>query len=329
VTRARLIVPALGGLLALLVAAGPALADYRYEGSFGHPGGGAGGFGPPRADYRLYRLKSSPGAVTFDGQGNVWVADSLGARVERFSPSGRFLGALGRRGIEPGLWLDPEGVLVYGSRLYVAMNGNDRVDVFTLRGRWTSMFFVHSNVRKTFAMTRGAGFGQLHNPYQLARAPSGAFYVADLNNARVERYDSHGHARGQIGSFGTGPGQFLSPYGVAVDGAGNVYVSDRDLNKVSKFSPSGQLLTEWGETGVGPGDFRSPGGLAVDRSGNVYVADLANLRIQKFAPDGTFLDSIGAGILLNPNYVAVARDCTVYVSDYRRVARFAPSSGSC
>ena len=326
-TRRRLTLAALGGLLALLVAAVPALAAYHYEGSFGQPGGGRGGFGPPRADYRLYRLKSSPGAVAFDGRGNVWVADSLNGRVERFTPSGRFLGALGRRGIEPGLWLDPEGLVVHAGHLYVAMNGNDRVDVFTLGGRWTSMFLVHSNVRKTFAMTRGAGLGQLHNPYQLARSRSGAFYVADLNNGRVNRYDSRGHARGQLGSFGTGPGQFLSPYGVAVDGAGNVYVSDRDLNKVSKFSPSGQLLTEWGETGVGPGDFRSPGGVAVDRSGNVYVADLANLRVQKFAPDGTFLDSFGAGILKNPNYVAVARDCTVYVSDYRRVSRFAPSGG--
>ena len=182
---------------------------------------------------------------------------------------------------EPGLWLDPEGLVVHAGRLYVAMNGNDRIDVFTLGGRWTSMFLVHSNVRKTFAMTRGAGLGQLHNPYQLARSPSGTFYVADLNNARVNRYDSRGHARGQLGSFGTGPGQFLSPYGVAVDAAGNVYVSDRDLNKVSKFSPSGQLLGVVGGRGAEPGRFQRPEGLAVDRSGNLYVADGANNRVQK------------------------------------------------
>ncbi|MDQ6915591.1 MAG: NHL repeat-containing protein [Actinomycetota bacterium] len=328
-TRLRLLLASLGALLALLAVAGPALADYSYQGSFGHPGSGPGGFGPPRANYRLYRLLTSPGAIAFDGQGNVWVADSLNARVQRFSPSGRYLGGFGRKGIEPGLWLDPEGLVLSGGRLYVAMNGNDRIDAFTLGGRWTSMFVVRSNVRQTFAMTRGAGPGQLHNPYQLARSPSGSFYVADLNNGRVNRYDSKGHPRGQIGSFGSGPGQFLSPYGVAVDGAGNVYVSDRDLNRIAKFSPSGQLLVEWGETGTGAGDFRSPGGLAVDRSGNVYVADLANLRVQKFAPDGTFLDAFGAGILKNPNYVAVARDCTVYVSDYRRVARFAPRGGAC
>jgi tripartite motif-containing protein 71 len=327
-TRARTLLAALGGLLALLLAATPALAAYSYEGSFGHAGGGPGGFGPPRADYRLYRLKTSPGAIAFDGAGNVWVADSLGSRVERFSPSGRYLGGFGHKGITPGGWLSPQGLVVAGGRLYVSMNGNDRIDVFTLHGRWRQMFGVTYNVRERFAMTRGGGRGQLHNPYQLARSPSGVFYVADLNNGRVNRYTRSGRSLGQIGSFGTGPGQFLSPYGVAVDRAGDVYVSDRDLNHIDKFSPSGQLLAEFGETGSGEGaEFRSPGGLAFDRSGNLYVADLNNLRVVKLAPDGTFLESIGEGILKNPNYVAVGRDCTLYVSDYRRVVRFAPRDG--
>jgi DNA-binding beta-propeller fold protein YncE len=326
-TRPRTMLAAAGALLAMLVAATPALADYTYDGSFGHPGGGPGGFGPPRADYRLYRLKTSPGAIAFDAHGNLWVSDSLNARVQRFSPSGRYLGGFGRQGITPGGWLSPQGLVVNGGRLYVAMNGNDRIDVFSLRGRWQRMFTVTYNVRQRFAMTRGGGRGQLHNPYQLVRAPNGSFYVADLNNGRVNRYSATGRPRGQIGSFGTGSGQFLSPYGVAVDGAGNVYVSDRDLNHVDKFSPSGQLLAEFGETGSGPGEFRSPGGLAIDRSGNLYVADLNNLRVQKLAPDGTFLESIGSGVLKDPNYVAVAGDCTVYVSDYRRVVRFAARGG--
>src|SRR5207249_366156 len=95
-TRPRTMLAAAGALLAMLVAATPALADYTYDGSFGHPGGGPGGFGPPRADYRLYRLKTSPGAIAFDARGNLWVSDSLNARVQRFSPSGRYLGGFGR-----------------------------------------------------------------------------------------------------------------------------------------------------------------------------------------------------------------------------------------
>ena len=97
---------------------------------------------------------------------------------------------------------------------------------------------------------------------------------------------------------------------------------------IFKFSASGQLLATFGETGSGQAaEFRSPGGLALDRSGNIYVADLANLRVVKLAPDGTFIESIGEGVLKDPNYVAVASDCTLYVSDYRRVVRFAPRGG--
>ena len=207
------------------------------------------------------------------------------------------------------------------------MNGNDRIDVFTLGGRWQRMFMVRSNVRNTFAMSRGAGPGQLHNPYQISRGPDGRFYVADLNNSRVNVYSSNGYSRGQIGGFGSGPGQFLSPYGVVVDAAGFVYVSDRDLNRIQKFSPTGQLVGAWGETGADPGDFLSPQGLALDRLGNLYVADTNNARVQKLAPDGHVLATFGQGVLRQPLYVSVDSSCTVWVSDYRRVVKFADPAG--
>jgi tripartite motif-containing protein 71 len=323
--RRRLVIAALAAG-ALLAAAPAAPAAYQVTGSFGRPGAGPGEFGPPRADFRTFRLLTSPGGVAFAG-GTVLVADPLNARIQRFSRSGRYLGAFGRKGVRPGQFLSPQGLVVHGNRVYVAMNGNDRVDMFSLSGRWQRMFAVFSNVRKTFAMSRGAGRGQLHNPYQIARGPNGLFYVADLTNSRVNRYTARGYSRGQLGRFGTGPGQMLAPYGVAVDRAGNVYVSDRDLNRVQKLSPGGAVLAAWGETGSGPGEFLSPQGLAVDRAGNLYVADTNNERVQKLAPDGRVLDTFGEGVLKQPLYVAVDSACTVWVSDYRRVVKFADPAG--
>ncbi len=304
----------------------PAGAAYHVAGSFGGTGSGPGRFGPPRADFRTFRLLTSPGAVAFAGK-SVLVADPLNARIQRFTKSGHFLGAFGRRGVRPGEFLSPQGLVVHGGKVFVAMNGNDRIDVFGLHGRWQRMFQVHSNVRRTFAMSRGAGRGQLHNPYQLVRGASGRFYVADLNNSRVNVYTGRGFSRGQIGSFGTGPGQLLAPYGVAVDHSGTVYVADRDLNRVNRFAADGRFLGAFGETGTQAGEFLSPQGLAVDRAGNLYVADTNNARVQKFAPDGTFLASFGQGVLKQPIYVAVDSSCTVYVSDYRRVVKFA--DGGC
>jgi DNA-binding beta-propeller fold protein YncE len=311
---------------AALVAVAPAHAAYHVVGSFGGSGTGPGEFGPPRADFRTFRLLTSPGGIAFSGK-TVYVADPLNARVQRFTKSGRFLGAFGREGVNPGQFLSPQGLVVRGANIFVAMNGNDRVDVFSKRGRWKRMFQVHSNVRKTFAMSRGGERGQLHNPYQIARGRNGRFYVADLTNGRINIYTGRGFSRGQLGDFGTQPGQFLSPYGVTVDGAGNVWASDRDLNRVSKFAPDGRFLGAFGETGSAPGEFLSPEGLAVDRAGNVYVADTNNARVQKLAPDGTVLATFGQGTLKQPLYVAVDSSCTVYVSDYRRVFRFADGGG--
>ena len=315
-------------LLALLAAAPAAEAAFVRLGSFGGPGRGRGEFGPPRASFGAFLLGTSPAGIAFAGS-VILVADPLNHRVHGFTRTGRSLGAFGRRGIAPGgaNMLAPHGLVAHRGSVFVAMNGNDRVDIFR-RGRWRGMFYVRSNIRRVFGFSRGAGFGQLHNPYGIARSPrTGLFYVADLLNSRVNRYNARGYPRGRIGSFGTGAGQFLAPFGVAVDGGGNVWVSDRELNRLQKFDAQGRLLLGLGETGAGPGEFRSPAGLAVDRSGNLYVADTVNRRIQRFAPDGRFLESFGGGLLLQPTYVAVDSTCRAYVADYRRVVVFRAESG--
>lgn len=316
------------GLAVLLLAAPPADAAFVHVDSFGRPGAGRGGFGPRRAGFAGFRLGTSPAGIAIDGR-TVLVADPLDHRIQRFTASGRSLGAFGHRGIEPGgaNMLSPQGIVAHRGSVFVAMNGNDRVDVFR-HGRWRQMFYVRFNVRRVFGFTRGAGAGQLHNPYGIARSPkTGLFYVADLNNSRVNRYNARGAPRGHIGSFGMGPGQFLAPFGVAVDGAGDVWVSDRERNRIQKFDAQGRLLLTLGETGTGPGEFLGPAGLAVDRLGDVYVADVKNRRVQRFAPDGRFLESFGHGALQQPTYVAVDGRCRAYVADYRRVVVFRAESG--
>lgn len=317
-------------VLAIVGAAAPAAhADYRYEAGWGRAGSGPARFGRSLRDVNLYRLFRGPGGLAFDRGGNIWVADTENDRLQRFSPKGRYLGSIGHKGIAPGGFLHPQGIATdRAGTLFIAQNGNDRVDVFTPRGRLRRIFHVSGRLRTRFGLSRGGAPGQLHSPYGIAPGPHGIFYVADQLNGRVNRYTHRGRQRGHIGAFGTGPGQFLAPYGVAVDRAGDVYVSDRELNRVQKFSQAGQLLLSWGETGSGAGEFVSPTGLAIDRLGDVYVADTINLRVQKFSPTGAFMTQFGRGLLRSPNYILVDnRNCGVYVSDFRRVLKFADPGG--
>jgi DNA-binding beta-propeller fold protein YncE len=74
----------------------------------------------------------------------------------------------------------------------------------------------------------------------IAFAPDGSFYVADVGNYRVEKFDKNRKFVRAWGSFGTDNGQFVSPKGIATDGT-TVYVAD-DPTRMQAFDADGGFL---------------------------------------------------------------------------------------
>jgi uncharacterized repeat protein (TIGR01451 family) len=183
--------------------------------------------------------------------------------------------------------------------------------------------------------TSGTGDGQFNYPLGTAVDSSGAVYVADYNNSRIQKFDSSGNYVTQWGSFGNGNGQFENPAGVAVDSTGAVYVADKDNNRIQKFSSSGVYLTQWGTVGIGNSQFYNPWGIAVDSTGAVYVADTGNNRIEKFDSSGNYITQWGSygttgnGQFNGPCGIAVDSTGAVYVADVNndRIEKF-DSSGN-
>ena len=105
--------------------------------------------------------------------------------------------------------------------------------------------------------TPGKGDGQLalatheQNPSpfgSLAFLSDGSFYVADIGNTRVEKFDKNRHYLMQFGGFGHAHGHFTRPIGVRTDGK-TVYVSDDDLQTIQAFDLNGHWLRtlDWGD----------------------------------------------------------------------------------
>ena len=193
-------------------------------------------------------------------------------------------------------------------------------------------------VTKWGGPTPGTDPGEFSQPRGIAVGPSGAVYVADSENSRVQKFTADGTFVTEWGFPGAGDGEFAagSPTDVAVDASENVYAVDRGNNRVQKFTSAGVFVVAWGGNGSGDGQFNLPEGIATDADGNVYVAEGggSNRRVQKFTSSGVFVTKWGAfgsgdGQFNQAVDVHVAADTSVYVVDAgnRRIQKFT-SSGS-
>src|SRR6516165_1598199 len=274
---------------------------------------GFSGDGGPATDARL----SSPAAIAFDSEGNLYIADAGNNRIRRVGRDGIIttVAGTGRRGYGgdggPATLARlnaPAGVAVGpGDSVYVADTGNNRVRVISPDGTIT-----------TFAGTGETGYAGdggvasqavLNSPQGLAVDAEGNLYVTDSNNERVRKIDledvittiAGDGAQGYSGdggpatdaglNFVTGP---LSGAGqaLAVDQAGDVFVADGGDNSVREVDVGGVIRTVagTGQPGYAGGRVSPnsaldlPLSVAVDSAGVVYIADADNGRVRELHP---------------------------------------------
>jgi len=160
----------------------------------------------------------------------------------------------------------------------------------------------------------------LRNP-AVAVDRTGAVYVADFSNHRVQKFSSSGAFLQKWGTEGAGDGQFSLPVDIAVDGDNNLYVAEYGNSRIQKFASNGLFLAKWGSAGTGAGQFNGIGGVAIDQSGNVYVTDSRQDRVQKFSNSGLYLtewrfsrpDDGRTPYLMD---IAIDANDNIYVADY-------------
>ena len=154
------------------------------------------------------QLQSPHGIACSD---KIYVADAHSHRVLVLNPDLTIAGTFGKEGSGKGRFCKPCGVACDSAgKVYVADQGNNRIQVFTAEGKFLS----------TIGGLQGA-------PCGVAIDNSGMVYVSEFHNSCVSVFTQEGEL---VKSFG-----LLSPGGLAVDNCGVVYVCDCNCNQVHLF----------------------------------------------------------------------------------------------
>jgi|GEM_PF-440104 len=251
-----------------------------------------------------------PIGMAIDASGNLWVADSGNARIQKFNSNGEYLSQFGSYGTGNGHFIEPAGIAIDSSgNLWIVDPAVARIKKFNSKGEYLSQFG-----------TFGTGNGQLSWPFGIEIDAEGNLWVADSGNHRIQKFNSKGEYLSKFGSEGSGDGQFQEPADVAVDSSGNLWVVDAALHRIQKFNSKGEYILKSGSEGSGNGQLYGPYGIATDIEGDVWVADSGNNRIQKFNASGKYqlqFGSYGSGSGHFSAPVGIAADATggIWVAD--------------
>jgi sugar lactone lactonase YvrE len=130
---------------------------------------------------------------------------------------------------------------------------------------------------------QGSNANQLNYPHDIGSDSSGAIYVLDSGNYRVQKYsDSSGNGTTVVGGNGNGSGlnQIGFSMGFHVTVSGEIYIADRNNQRIVKWTPGTNqgevvLSSDSGFGSIYPMDVLEAGGY-------LYFTDIDNHRVVRY-----------------------------------------------
>ena len=227
-----------------------------------------------------------PHGLFVDKDENVWVTDAdgkdgKGQQVIEFSPEGKVLMTLGKKGVAgdgPDTFNRPSAVVIAPSGDIFVADGhggdsNARIVKFSKDGK-----FIKAWGKK------GIAPGEFDEPHAIAMDSKGRIYVADRGNNRIQIFDQDGKFLKQWTQFGR-------PSGIFIDKKGLIYVTDNTETRLPEWKKGIRIgnikdgvvrafIPQPAETvASGPTGMES---LTVDAKGNIYTSDVGRRMIVKY-----------------------------------------------
>jgi DNA-binding beta-propeller fold protein YncE len=245
---------------------------------------GEAGEGPGQFTFSYGRFSLAD--LEFDGDGNLFVFDSLNGRIQKFAPDHTFILEWGMYEVDadaPGEFDLVMGGVDSDLGLVYASDRTGRIQVFDLDG----------NYQYQWGST-GVGPGEFTYPWdvdvvdgRVFIVDEGSIYEIPKGDPRVQEFDSSGaliEGQGALGSFFS---DFSSTtHFIEFDPSGRLFVADYEARAVRIASDDGRLIDSLTDLPGGL-SLAGPSGMAFDDEGNLYlVDDLTNLLIKVAIPPG-------------------------------------------
>ena len=222
-----------------------------------------------------------PHGSTIDSQGNFWATDAggmdgKGHQVFKFSPEGKLLMTLGKKGVAgdgPDTFNQPTDVVVApNGNIFVADGHRDGATGHTFNNRIVK-FSKDGKFLKQWG-GKGTGHGEFQEPHTIAMDSRGRLFVGDRINNRIQIFDQEGRFLDEWKQFGR-------PSGIYITKNDTIYVAD------SESGPD----TGAGELAIWTKGIRI--GSAKDGSVTAFIRDLEWERPEHSGAEGVGVDSEG------------------------------------
>jgi len=257
---------------------------------------------------------NSPSDIAMDSSGNIYILDSGNQRIQKFSPEGKYLATIGRKGQGPGEFASPSSLDI-DSKGYLYVLDSMRLQILAPDSKVLKIIkTVELNPEKLRVSKCGLFVARI--PFR-----SGAFFIQRKSLPKMLRLtDSQMNVLKEFGDMVDYKENITNETAnwafFEVDRNDNIYLEFSYQNRIEKYSPDGQLLwkadrllnygtdiiqkgklvtTATSQTYFAPKMNRCSNGIAVDEKSRVWTLTL-NRQIKKEEIVTQYVSGTPAGV---------------------------------